>query len=767
MNISKRKRCFVTIFVTGFFFASCAKRILPESKDLRCVDAYIGSGGHGHVFVGASVPFGMVQLGPSNIHKGWDWCSGYHYSDSILIGFSHTHLSGTGGTDLGDILLMPYTGPVRTRRGEQNDISGGYAAKYTHADERVFPGYYSMRIRKYGIKAELTATAHVGLHRYTFSRIPGTFPDAFPDTGEAHIIIDLKEGNGDKAYQTYLKLVDEHTIEGYRYSHGWSADERLYFTLESDAAIAGLDLYEDNQLRTGKELTGTASKGVIIFAAKPGQVILKVGLSPVSCVNARDNIQAEAPGWNFNKVLRLAEKNWDKELGKITVTTKDPAICKVFNTALFHTYIAPNLWNDANRDFRGNDKVVYTNNTFQNYSTFSLWDTYRAASELLTLTQPERVNDMINSMLGMYRQQGKLPIWPLAGSETNLMPGYSAVPVVVDAWMKGFRGFDQELAYEAITKSATFPAQKGVPYVMKYGYIPCDSLREGTSRAMEYAVDDWCIAQMAKKLGKEKDYEYFAERGKYYKKYFDPGIGFIRPKKGDGNWRSPYDPAQADHAVGDFCEGNGWQYTFFAPQDPEGLIDLFHGDKAFTAKLDSLFLTNASLGEHAVPDIAGLIGMYAHGNEPSHHIAYLYAFAGEQWKTAEKVRYIMKHLYTDRTDGLAGNEDCGQMSAWYIFSAMGFYPVNPANGIYVFGSPAIDRVTLNLPGHKKFVVRADGNSEENIYIQAVELNGRKYTKAYISHTDIVKGGTLTFHMGPTPNYSFGASAADRPRSEVF
>ena len=719
------------------------------------VDPIIGSGGHGHVFVGASVPFGGVQLGPSNIFKGWDWCSGYHYSDSIVIGFSHTHLSGTGGSDLGDILLMPVNGEVSVKRGRQDDISNAYASYFSHDNEKVKAGYYSVILDKYKIKAELTATERVGIHKYTF-----------PSENNNHVIIDLKEGNGDKSTDTYLKKVDAHTIEGYRFSNGWAKDQRIWFTLKSNQEIEKLEVF-DNATPVGEDvIKAQGAKGVISFAGNPKEVIFKVGISPVSSENALANINSEAPGWDFNKIVKQAEAKWNHELSKIEIETTDPTLKEIFYTAMFHSFIAPVLFNDADGSYRGTDKKVYSDPGFQNYSVFSLWDTYRTEHELLTIVQPERVNDFINSMLAIYQQQGKLPQWHLMGNETNAMLGYSAAPVVVDAWQKGFDGFDEELAFEALKASGTFQSQRGIAPLMEYGFIPRDKAREATSVALENSIDDRSVAQMAKGLGKEEDFKYFMERAETYKSYFNKTTGFVHPRMSDGSWATPYDPMESIHIVGDFSEGNGWQYTFLVPQDPEGLIELLGGDNKFTDKLDSLFTITGDMGEHASADITGLIGTYAQGNEPCHHMAYLYAFAGEQWKTAEKIRYILNKFYTNKPDGLIGNEDCGQMSAWYVMSSLGFYPVNPSNGVYVFGSPLFDKATISLPDGKTFVVETVNNSKENIYIQSVELNGQPYSKSYITHKDIMAGGALKFGMGNTPNYNFGSSYKDRPKSTL-
>lgn len=718
---------------------------------LSYVDPYIGSGEHGHVFVGASVPLGMVQIGPQNIHKGWDWCSGYHYSDSVLIGFSHTHLSGTGCADLGDVLLMPYVGEVRTARGEQDNIEGTCSTYYSHANEEVAPGYYSLLMDN-GVRAEFSATDRVAIHRYTY-------PEGTP-----RLLVNLKEGNGDRAYETGLKRVDEYTVEGYRFSKGWSPQHKVFFVLKSEQPIESIAVFDDDTPAGQDTLTGKAVKGVLTFKNNPKNVQLKVALSSVSCANALANLEAEQPGWDFEKVRTDAEKRWNQMLSCIDVESTDERGKKIFYTSLYHMFIAPTLYADVNGEFRGHDDKIYKADGWTNYSTFSLWDTYRTLHPLLTIIQPQLVPDMVNSMLSIYDQQGKLPIWPLVGGETNQMPGYSAIPVIADAYLKGFQGFDSERALNAMVASATYEKQRGVPYVLEKGWIPCDKMPEATSIAMEYAVGDWGLAMMAKKMGKQDIYDIFLKRGHYYEQYFDKSINFIRPKMDDGSWRTPYDPFQSIHGWGDFCEGNGWHYTFFVPQHPEGLISLMGGDERFVGKLDSLFVAEGDMGEHASADISGLIGMYAHGNEPSHHVAYLYAYAGQQWKTAEKVSYIQHNFYTDQPEGIIGNEDCGQMSAWHVLSALGLYQVNPSNGIFVFGSPRFEKVTINLPEGKTFTVEAPAASKDNKYIQSVRLNGEPYTKSYISYEDIMKGGTLSFEMGREPNKAFGADVADRPHS---
>ncbi|WP_302323510.1 GH92 family glycosyl hydrolase [Bacteroides caecimuris] len=737
--------CF--LLATG---SGVAQRDYSKSEGLlQYVDPYIGSGYHGHVFVGTSVPYGMVQLGPSNIHKGWDWCSGYHYSDSILIGFSHTHLSGTGCTDLGDILIMPLN-EIRTPRGNQDDIRDGYASRYSHDNEIARPEYYSLLLDRYNIRAELAATDRVGFHRYTY-----------PEGKPASILIDLREGNGSNAYDSYIRKIDDYTVEGYRYVRGWSPSRKVYFVLKSDKKIEQFTAYDDNTPKPWDQLKVASVKSVLTFG-NVKQVKIKVAISSVSCANAAMNLQEELSHWDFDKTVKMSAGRWNKELARMTVETDDEASKRTFYTAHYHTMIAPTLYCDVNGEYRGMNDMIYTDPKKVNYTTLSLWDTYRALHPLMTIIQPEMVDNVVNSMLSIYRQQDKLPIWPLMSGETNQMPGYSSVPVIADAYLKGFTGFDAEEALQAMKATATYEKQKGVPYVIEKGYIPADKIHEATSIAMEYAVDDWGIAAMARKMGKTGDAATYAKRAHYYKNYFDSSIHFIRPKLEDGSWRTPYDPARSIHTVGDFCEGNGWQYTFFAPQDPYGLIELFGGDKPFVAKLDDFFTNNDSMGEGASSDITGLIGQYAHGNEPSHHVAYLYAYAGEQWKTAEKVRFIMDEFYTDQPDGIIGNEDCGQMSAWYLLSSMGLYQVNPSDGVFVFGSPCFKKVEMKVRGGKTFTVEAPNNNKENIYIQKVYLNGKPYNKSYIIYDDIINGSTLKFVMGKKPNKNFGKAPANRP-----
>lgn len=707
------------------------------------VDPYIGTGGHGHTFLGVTAPFGAVQIGPNNINKGWDWCSGYHYSDSIVIGFSHLHLNGTGCSDTGDILFMPYTGKARTQPGTQQDPLAGYASYYSKDNERALPGYYEVLLKTHRTKVELTASDRVAFHRYTF-----------PKDVEKHVMINLKDANGDdRPTDTYLEQINDTVIRGYRYSTGWSKKQQIYFSAVFSQPVH-LTLYHDSVQVAGNRLQGLDVKGNVAVAPVVEELGVKVGISPVSMENAMDNIGQEIKDWNFENIVAETTGKWNAELSKLQVETTDTVAKRIFYTALYHAFMQPIMFNDCSGEYRGIDKNIYGDPGFTNYTVFSLWDTYRAAHPLYTLVQPERVPDFINSMLAIYEQQGRLPVWHLYGSDTNEMIGIQSVPVIADAILKDVKGFNYERAYQAM-KASMMSDYKGLSYVTDLEYIPADKENESVAKGLEYAIADWGVAQVARKLGKTEDYEYFSKRALAYQNYWDKDTHFFRGKNRDGSWVTPFNPVHSTHRNDAYCEGNGWQYTWLVPHDVEGLISLFGSKEAFVSKLDSLFLVNEDLGDAASPDISGLIGQYAHGNEPGHHTVYLYSFVGQQWKTAEKVDYILSHMYSDLPDGLQGNEDCGQMSSWYVFSALGFYPVNPSDGMYVFGRPIFDKVVLKLPENKVFEIRANNNSAENKYIQSIELNGQPYNKLYISHADIMAGGTLVFTMGNRPNEQFG------------
>jgi len=742
----------VSVLLIGFKIQNDKKQDL-----VRFVDPFIGSGGHGHVFVGANVPFGGVQVGPTNFNKGWDWSSSYHYSDSIVKGFCHLNVSGTGMSDLGELTIMPANGELKINAGTQNNHMKGYSSLYSKDKEKVSPGFYSVFLDRYGITVDLTATERSGLHKYSF-----------PKSESSRVIIDLGEGSADRPTETYLRKVNDTLFEGYRFSKGWASDQREFFSLIISKPVKEFILYDGGRKIKKNETKGKYVKGFLEFSTVKGETVyVKMGVSNVSMKNGLENLLHEIPDWDFDKVHRNAKAKWNNELSKIKIETTDPKKKKIFYTAMYHSMIAPNIYNDVNGDYRGTDKKVYNDTSFTNYTLFSLWDTYRAAHPLYTLVHSDKVSDMVESMVKIYEHQGKLPVWHLRGNETNTMPGYSAVPVVVDAVLKGIYKGDDEKVYEAAKISATGDFEPGVKELMKYGYIPSDLMVESIASSMEYAISDWAIAQLAKKLNKMDDYHYFMDRSKAYKSYFDSETGFMRGKFLDGSWRTPFDPVSAQHRINDYCEGNAWQYLWLVPQDPEGLIDLLGGDKPFINKLDRLFSMSSELEKGSSMDITGLIGQYAHGNEPSHHTTYMYAYAGAQYKIPENVRYIINELYTDNPDGLAGNEDCGQMSSWYILSSLGFYPVNPSNGVYVFGSPVFDNAKIELGNNKSFTVKTVNNSQKNIYIQSVKLNGVDYKNAYITHKDIIKGGEIEFKMGPNPNKDFGKEDIYRPKSKLY
>ena len=697
------------------------------------VDPKIGSGGHGHVFVGANVPFGMVQLGPTSIPQEWDWCSGYHDSDSTVIGFSHTHLSGTGIGDLFDITVMPVTGDGLTySRGREDDPNSGLWSYADRTKEITRPGYYSVLLTRYGITAEMTATSRVGMHRYTF-----------PESEEPGIVINLMNGGcWDRPMNAYMETVDPSTgqpdpdgtaLRGYRFSRGWADDQKIYFYAEFSQPFSNLEIIKRNVQIWQDEFKDMSAYAHVHFDSAE-QVLMKVALSPVSMEGAYANMQKELPGWNFDAVAEAADKAWNDELGRIRIETEDAAARTIFYTALYHSMIAPSEFSDADGS---------------SYTTFSLWDTYRAAMPLYSIFQTERYTDFINTMLDIHDRQGRLPVWHLHGCETDCMVGNPGIPPVADAIVKGIPGVDYERAFEALKATAMRP-ERGQEHRMKYGYIPYDKFNESVAYELEYALADGAVALAAKSLGKDDDYAFFTERSHSYRKLFDPKLGFIRGRDSRGNFRKDYSPFSSKHRADDYCEGNGWQYTWLVPHDFKGLVSCFGGKINFLTKLDSLFTVSSVIeGEETSPDISGLIGQYAHGNEPSHHILYFYTMAGQPWKTADKVRQVLGTLYTAEPDGLSGNEDVGQMSSWYILSAIGFYQVEPASGRYWFGTPLFDKVQIDVPGGM-FEIRTVDNSDTNRYIQSMTLGGKAYTKGYIDYSDIVRGGELVIQMGSEP-----------------
>lgn len=735
------KKSLLFVPVLSLCLASCgSSQKGQEMEDLtQFVDPRIGTGGHGHVFYGANVPYGFIQLGPTSIPQSWDWVSGYHVSDSTVIGFPHTHLSGTGIGDLHDINVMPVVGEVTYSRGDASSYETGLWSYSDRSKEVVTPGYYRTHLSRYNVDVELTATKRVGFHKYTFL---GNESPA--------IVFDMVNGGcWDKTTEAVIRVVNDSTVSGYRYSKGWADDQRVFFRAEFSRKFDNVEFIVNDSVKEGDMAKGAQLFARVNFAAGNQEpVYMKVALSPTSEEGAQLNMQTELSGWDFEKTIADAKAAWNKELNKVKVYTTDEASKKIFYTSLYHTLFAPSEFCDVNGDYYGADKQMHKGEGFVNYTTFSLWDTYRAAQPLMTILHPEKMSDIINTMLHIHQQQGKLPVWHLMGCETNCMVGNPGVPVVADAILKDIKGFDTELAFKALKESSMLP-ERGMEHRIEYGFIPADKMTEAIAYDMEYAIADWAVAQAAQKLGKQEDYEYFLKRSKSYKNYFDASTGFMRGKMLDGSWRTPFSPYASSHREDDYCEGNAWQYTWLVPHDVEGLVECFGSKEAFVNKLDSLFLANGDMGEASSPDISGLIGQYAHGNEPSHHTVYLYTLVGQPWKTADRIKEILHTMYTDQPDGLSGNEDVGQMSAWYILSSFGFYQVEPAGGKFVFGYPNFDKVEITVPAGK-FVIERGNKGQQNNYIQGIVLNGTEYKKPWIEYADIMKGGELKFLMGDEP-----------------
>lgn len=723
--------------------AACTESKETSASDFCAfVNPFVGTDGHGHTFPGASMPMGMVQLSPDTGLEGWDRCSGYHYSDSTIIGFSHTHLSGTGRSDLMDVLVMPFTGDLKLKAGDSDNPEQGYRSRFSHDEELAWPGYYKVRLKDYDIVAELTSTPRCGVHRYTF-----------PADSRAHLMVDLSHHFAtDSVISTTMEILDNSTLVGSRQSKGWGepgekywSEQQMFFAMRVSKPFMSADMVCDDIIVDSKKIDGKEIKAILNYETKSEEAIeLKVGISAVSIENALANLDAEVGDKSFVSVRDAARDEWNKRLASIEVDA-DSVTKTVFYTALYHSLLTPCLYNDVDGSYRGSDKNTHKADGFTNYTVMSLWDTFRAQNPLLALIAPDTTSDIVNSMLAHYDEYGLLPVWPLWSSETNCMIGYHAVPVITDAYFKGCKGFDAERAYEAM-KTSAMQDEFGVAELKKYGYIPFDKYNKSVSTALEYCYDDWCIARMAKALGHDDDYDYFSKRASGYSKYFDPEYKLMNGVSSAGSFRRPFDPTYSSYGECDWVEGNSWQYSFFVPHDVEGLMALHGGEKQFEQALDSLFNSNSGMSGADVPiDITGLVGQYAHGNEPSHHVAYLYNYAGVPHKTQEQVGNIMTTLYNAGPDGLCGNDDCGQMSAWYVFSAMGFYPVNPASGEYALGRPMVRRASMNI-GEKPFTVECRNLSPENIYVKSVTLDGKPYDKLYITDKDLAAGANLVFEM---------------------
>lgn len=706
----------------------------------RWVNPFIGTGAvqsslSGNNYPGATVPFGMVQLSPDTREApDWAQASGYDYNDSIIYGFSHTRLSGTGASDFIDILLFP-------------TISDKRESTFTHQHEQARPGYYQVLLKDEKIQAELTASVHVGVHRYTCS-----------DGDQLKLWLDLDHSANKGSWnrriiQSQLRMVSPTVVEGYRIITGWAKLRKIYFHLEFSQPILSNQLYDGNRMYENTPvINGTELRGLFCFDKKWNkELICKVALSPVSIENARLNMATEVPGWDFEYIACAAETSWEKELKKIIIQGTDLQK-KIFYTALYHTMVQPNTMSDVNGEYMASDYVTRSVAKGEvHYSTFSLWDTFRAAHPLYTLIHTHHIPDFVKSMMRQYDYYGYLPVWQLWGQDNYCMIGNHSIPVIVDAVLKGVAGVDEEKAYEAVFNSSIV-SHPNSPFEVweKYGYMPENIQTQSVSITLEQAFDDWCVAQLAKRLGKEKDYNHFMKRSAFYRNLFNSKTGFFQPKNDKGEWIEPFDPYKYGANGGyPFTEGNAWQYFWYVPQNIPDLISLTGGNKAFVAKLDTFFTVSRQSG--ALNDNAsGFVGQYAHGNEPSHHVAYLYACAGEPWKTQKYVAYIMNELYNDSSSGYAGNDDCGEMSAWYVFGALGFYPVNPVSGEYVIGTPMLEEAVIQLPGRKTFTVKAPRKEDNEVYICSMKLNGEKYTKNYITHQDIMKGGILEFVMTASP-----------------
>jgi predicted alpha-1,2-mannosidase len=755
---------------------SIATFVLAVSALTSPVDPFIGTQGDGHMFPGAVYPFGMVQLSPDTqtryFKESYPWAAGYQYNDPTILGFSHTHFSGAGHSDMGDVLTVPIAGDVRLEPGDGDEPLSGYRSRFSHETEQAEPGYYAVTLSDYAVRAELTATARVGLHRYTF-----------PEGKPAHVLVDLRSIIYDypgKVLWSRIRVRPDGTVTGYRETRGWAPGRQLYFAMRFSSKPTSNEIYnrepkpeydpgyapwarrDDVIFREGRGLVAVFDFGTL----PASQLNVKVAISGVSEANAIANLEAEAPGWDFDAQRAAAAAAWRDALGAVEIEAPEP-VRKMLYTSLYHALMAPSVFMDVDGSYRGPDHEIHHAEGYSFRSTFSLWDTYRALHPLLTLVRPESDNvDFVRSLVASWQQgpDGVLPVWQYQGQETWTMIGYHAVPVIADNWLKGIKGDPPQTVLQSMVASASNPRYAGLDEYMRLGWVACDKEREGASKTLEYAFDDWTIARTAASMGRLDIARQFDERAKNWRNVFDPKTGFIRARKSDGQFREPFDPAKAGY-YGDYTEGNAWQYTWYVPQDTAGLIHAMGGNKRFVAKLDTLFDSKVDPKQFAgVEDITGLIGYYAHGNEPSHHIGYLYVYAGQPWKTQERLKQIVTSQYQPSPGGLSGNDDLGQMSAWLIFTSLGFYPVTPGSGEYVIGRPFVDHAVLHLPNGKSFSIVAENLSDSNAYVGSVRLNGQPLSRAFIRHEEILKGGELRFVMQATPNKSWAVDPHSRPYS---
>ncbi|RIA32578.1 putative alpha-1,2-mannosidase [Stenotrophomonas sp. AG209] len=773
------RRLLIAFAATAMLASGAALAATPNTAAERAyaaVDPFIGTGGEGHTYPGATVPFGMVQLSPDTRiqprEKAYGWAAGYRYDDSSIVGFSHTHFSGTGHSDLGDILLMPFTGNPGLERGDPEKPRSGYASRFRHADEKAEPGYYAVTLDDYKVRAELTTSARVGVHRY-----------AFPKGTDAKVLLDMRTSMYDypgKVLWSRVRVRADGTVTGFRETRGWAPGRQLYFAMRFSRPLSGHELHNTEQDIVYKgfpppgekdpaqraQIEGRQLVGTFAFGKLDAPLVVKVAISPVSEAGAIANLDAEVADFDFDRVRAQAKQEWTQALSVLDIDAPEHARRSAY-TALYHTMLGPTLFMDADGQYRGSDNAVHKADGFTNYSTFSLWDTYRALHPLLTLVQPEKRNsDFVNSMLAHHEHSpyGMLPVWSFHGLEDWCMIGYHAVPVIADAYVKGIRGFDADKALKAMVETANYGPYDGIAQYRELGYVPIDEEGEAASKTLEYAFDDWTIARMAQAMGKTDIAATFDKRAGNWRNAFDKDTGFMRARKRDGSFRTPFDPSASGYGT-DYTEGNAWQYSWYVPQDVAGLAAAHGGSDKLLARLDEVFnaKVDPSIFEH-MEDITGLIGWYAHGNEPSHHVAYLYSYAGQPWRTQARLKQIMDTQYADRPDGLAGNDDVGQMSAWYVFTALGFYPVAPGSGEYILGRPFLPKTAMRLPNGKTFTIVADGLDDRHTYVGSVSLNGKPLQRTFLRHDEILAGGELRFSMQAEPNKAWPGQGAQAPYS---
>ena len=731
---------FSSIFIVFLLVSNCQKNttVVPAENQqplINYVNPFIGTGGHGHTYPGATMPFGMMQLSPDTRLEGWDGCSGYHYTDDYIYGFSHTHLSGTGISDYGDVLLMP-TNEASFNNGA--DGKKGYRAHFSHANETAEPGYYKVHLDSTNIDVELTVSKRSGIHNYQF-----------PSKENQFVVLDLE--HRDKVLSHAIEQVSNRAFQGHRHSAAWASNQKLFYYLEFSEEVRSIEYNSEEN----------PTKAIFHFNNPNNNPIeVKIGISAVDEIGAKNNLQTEIGNKTFDQVKQEAQDAWEQELGKIVVESSNADYKTNFYTALYHTMIAPNLYQDVDGRYRGMDMEIHQTKDFDYYTVFSLWDTYRAAHPLYTIIEQKRTNDFINTFLAKYDEGDIMPIWDLSANYTGCMIGYHGVSVIADAYLKGLQGYDTEKALLAMKHSAN-QDHLGLKTYKALGFIPVEEESESVSKTLEYAYDDWTIAQMAKAMGKEDDYKTFIQRAQNYKNIFDPKTGFMRGRF-KNTWFAPFDPYEVNF---NYTEANAWQYSFYVPQDISGFAELLGGNTQLEAQLDKLFTAKAETSGRNQADITGLIGQYAHGNEPSHHMAYLYNFVGKPNKTQEKVHQILTQLYKNDPDGISGNEDCGQMSAWYVFGTLGFYPVTPGSNQYIIGTPLMDKATINLENGNQFTIQANNLSNENKYIASAELNGKPLNHTYINHDDIINGGSLVFNMSNQPS-AWGTHDNDLPKTSI-